>query len=166
MGIDAAGNLYIADTGGDRVLRVSPAGEIVQQWGKSQSGMELGQPVDVAVAPDGAIYIVEAVKGLVWKILSNGESANWPVIASSNTVDGPHISIGNQFVYVTDPEQKRVVIYTTDGQPAGQLRSPDDEAGLFSKPVGIAVVPAGVLYVSDSALCQVLAFQLPEKLLK
>jgi DNA-binding beta-propeller fold protein YncE/4-amino-4-deoxy-L-arabinose transferase-like glycosyltransferase len=166
LGIDAAGNIYIADTGGDRILRISPAGELLQQWGTGESGLDFGQPVGVAAAPDGAIYIVEAVKGLVWKLLSDGKFSSWPAVSISDTLEGPHIGVGNQLIYITDPEDKRVVIYTPDGQPAGQIRARDQDAELFSKPVGITVAPAGILVVSDSALCQVLAFKLPEELLK
>ncbi len=167
LGIDSAGNLYVVDTGNGRILRVSPAGDILHEWGKDEANLDLGQPVGISLDSDGNIFIVEAVQGLVWKILSDGKSTSWQAVAPSDTVDGPRISIGdNRNLYITDPENKRVVVYTTDGQPVGQLRSPMKIASFLYKPVGIAVTPDGTLVVSDSALCQVLAFKLPEELLK
>jgi DNA-binding beta-propeller fold protein YncE len=164
LGIDAAGNLYVVDTGNGRILRVTPAGDLLQEWGKEQGDLDLGQPVGVSLAPDGNIFVVEAVQGLVWEIMSDGKSSRWPAVAPADTLDGPRISVGSdQQIYLTDPENKRVVVYTMDGQPIGQVRSPDSNPELFIKPVGIAVTPDGVLVISDSTLCQVLAFKLPEK---
>jgi sugar lactone lactonase YvrE len=165
LGIDAAGNLYVVDTGNARILRVSPAGDILQKWGKDETNLDLGQPVGVSTASDGSIFVVEAVQGLVWKISSTGKNSSWLAVAPSDTVDGPRISIGaDDHIFITDPENRRVVVYTIDGQPIGQLRALDENAPLFVKPVGIAVTPDGVLVVSDSTLCQVLAFKLPESL--
>ncbi len=73
LGIDAAGNLYVVDTGNGRILRVSPAGDILQEWGKDEANLDLGQPVGISPDSDGNIFVVEAVQGLVWEILSRRE---------------------------------------------------------------------------------------------
>jgi DNA-binding beta-propeller fold protein YncE len=167
LGIDAGGNLYVVDTGNARILRLSPAGDILQVWGKEATNLDLGQPVGISPDSDGNLFVVEAIQGLVWKILSDGTSSSWHAVAPSDTLDGPRISIGaDRNLYITDPENRRVVVYTMDGQPVGQLLSPAESNELFKKPVGIAVTPDGTIVVSDSVLCQVLAFKLPEELLK
>ena len=163
LGIDSAGDLYIVDTGVGRLIKISPAGDLLHQWGKDQSGQDLGQPVGTAIDPQGNIYILEAVKGLVWKFSSDGKSASWSAVMPSDTLDGPHITIGeNQLLFITDPEKKRVVVLTPDGQKVGQLRASNENTDLFIRPVGVAVQPGGVLVVSDSTLCRVQAFLLPE----
>ena len=58
IGIDATGNLYVADTGNHRVQKFSPSGQFLFSWGSQGSGV--GQfilPTDVAVDENGYIYV-------------------------------------------------------------------------------------------------------------
>jgi DNA-binding beta-propeller fold protein YncE len=165
LGIDANGDLYIADTGNARVLRIAPAGDILQEWGKVEGNLDLGQPVGVSSDAQGNIFVVDAIQGKVWKLAPTGENSSWPAAAPSDTVDGPRISAGpEQALFISDPANQRVVVYTVNGASIGQIRSLDDASELFKKPVGITVTPDGILVVSDSDLCQVLAFKLPDSL--
>jgi DNA-binding beta-propeller fold protein YncE/4-amino-4-deoxy-L-arabinose transferase-like glycosyltransferase len=160
LGIDAAGDLYVADTGGLRVLCLSSAGNVLQQWGRSGTEIGAGQPVDAAVAPDGALYMSEAEKGIMWRITPDGNATSWIAVKSSDTVNGPHIAIApDGLIYVTDPEVQRVIVYNSNGQPAAQFGQPGNGPGQFLKPVGIAVGP-GRVYVADNELCRVQAFKL------
>lgn len=69
MALDAEGNLYFADRGNHRVRRISRGGVIttiaggeaatpINEGGRATSG-RLQSPMDVAVAPDGTIYVAE-----------------------------------------------------------------------------------------------------------
>ncbi|HEY1297362.1 MAG TPA: NHL repeat-containing protein, partial [Chloroflexota bacterium] len=58
--VDAAGYMYVADTGRNRILVLSPAGQLVKQIG--HSGTDLGgftQPMMLAIAPDGALFVTD-----------------------------------------------------------------------------------------------------------
>ncbi|MCS7220948.1 MAG: PA14 domain-containing protein [Anaerolineae bacterium] len=159
LGVDTSGKLYVADTGGLRLLRLSPEGEIIQQWGGRGAAIGAGQPVDVAVASDGAIYLTEAERGLIWRLSPDGSAASWVAVANANTVDGPHVAVGpDGWVYVTDPERWRVIVYEPDGRPIAQFGQQGSEPGQFQKPVGIAVDALGRIYVADSVSCRVQAF--------
>ena len=74
VAIDHDGNLYLADTGGNRLLRLSAAGMMLQQWRSkpNESGMGAGQPVSVTIGADGRIYLVEATGGLAWAVSADG----------------------------------------------------------------------------------------------
>lgn len=53
-GIDAAdGFVFVADTGNRRVQKLSPEGRPIAEFGTE----ELRKPIDVAVGPDGTIYV-------------------------------------------------------------------------------------------------------------
>ncbi len=159
LGVDAAGDLYVADTGGLRLLRLSPEGEVLQQWGGRGAAIGAGQPVDVAVASDGTIYLTEAEKGLIWRLSPDGGAASWVAVERANTVDGPHVAVGpDGRVYVTDPERWRVMVYEPDGQPVAQFGRHGSGPGQFQKPVGLAVDAMGRIYVVDSVSCRVQAF--------
>jgi 4-amino-4-deoxy-L-arabinose transferase-like glycosyltransferase/sugar lactone lactonase YvrE len=167
LGIDSSGSIYIADTGGNRLVRLTADGNVEKQWVMGIDNQTPGQPVSVTAAGDGTVYVLDGVNSRVLKILANGDIQQWPAVSSGDSANGPRMQIGqSDLVFITDPEGKRVVIFTLDGQPAGQIRSADNNRELFSKPVGIAVRPDGVLVVSDTALCRVMAFQLPDNLVK
>ena len=58
IGVNSAGNLYVADTGNHRVQKFSPSGQFLFSWGSQGSGV--GQfilPTDVAVDENGYIYV-------------------------------------------------------------------------------------------------------------
>ena len=80
VAVDTAGNLYIADTGNDRVRKVSPAGTITTAAGKglSESSGDGGRAVDAALlrptglALDGAGNLFIATSDRVRKVAPNG----------------------------------------------------------------------------------------------
>ena len=53
IAVDAAGNIYVADTGHNRLQKLSPNGQV--QWVYAQA---LVQPTDVKIAPDGSVYVL------------------------------------------------------------------------------------------------------------
>ncbi|HEY65035.1 MAG TPA: hypothetical protein G4O02_10740 [Caldilineae bacterium] len=159
LGIDSKGNLYVADTGGVRLLRLSPEGVVLQQWGGRGAEIGAGQPVDAAVGPDGAAYLVEAETGLLWRLAPDGDVRSWTAIKRASTLDGPHLAIGpSGLIYVTDPELWRVMVYDPGGVPVAQFGESGMGPGQFLKPVGLAVGPDGRIYVADSQACRVQAF--------
>jgi DNA-binding beta-propeller fold protein YncE len=160
IGIDQAGNLYIADTGETRLLKISPTGSLLAQWNNEVDKLGFTQLVSVAVASDGVIYIADP-NGMIWQLYPDGKFSHWPAVAPMVTLTGPQIGIGsNNTIFITDPEAQRVVSYSLDGHLLGQLSSTDKYPGLFSKPVGLAIGPGGTLFISDNVSCRVLAFKI------
>jgi glucose/arabinose dehydrogenase len=166
LAIDGAGNYWVADPGSSRVLLLSQDGTLLQQWSNQQSTFGTGQPTSVAPLPEGGAFAVEAVSGYVWKLLTGTIIRGWQAVTSADTVNGPRIALGpKNNLYLTDPEGRRVVVYSQDGTPLGQIRMADESTGTATKPVGIALGADGTLLITDSARCQVLAFRLPDSLL-
>ncbi len=69
VGVDAAGNVFVADGENHRVRRVAPDG-VVTTWAGSATGVpgwldgppdrnQLYYPADVAVAPDGTVFVAD-----------------------------------------------------------------------------------------------------------
>jgi len=159
MGMDLSGNFYVADTGGARVVKLSSGdGAVELQLGGPDSLLGQGQPVDVLVLPTGAIYVITAQDGTLWR-MDTGES--WPAVAPANTFDAPHLAgLPTSSFFLSDPERRLITYFSPDGRPLGQLRS-----DLFAKPVGVgALVVDGsevLLAVSDSAACQITLWRAP-----
>lgn len=82
IALDAAGNLYIADGGNNRVRKVSAAGVITTIAGKGTAGFsgdggaataaELKRPTHVAVDASGNVYITDADNTRIRKVSSTG----------------------------------------------------------------------------------------------
>ena len=52
------GNLYVADTGRNRILVYSPSGALVRQFGHQGTGLgEFTQPMAIAFLPDGSFVV-------------------------------------------------------------------------------------------------------------
>lgn len=137
LAFDGAGNLYVADSGNNRVRRIGTDGRITTVAGngvqdQSPDGTPaleaaLNVPLGVAVGPSGRLYIVEedrvltiagdgtiqTVAGALYSSGYNGDN----VAASSALLDSPTgIAVdaaGN--VYISDTDNQRLRKVTTDG---------------------------------------------------
>jgi len=162
LGVDAAGQIVVADTGGVRIVELSPAGQRQSQIGGPESDVARQQPTDAALTPGGDLYFVEAESGAVTRLAADGSLSRWSGPALASTIDGPHLAVlpaGG--LVVSDPEERRILLFAADGQPLGQFGL---EAGLV-KPVGLAAAPGdeGLIRVAvaDSQTCRVVMFEAP-----
>ena len=131
VALDAAGNLYIADQGNQRIRKVTPAGTITTVAGTGVVGYSgdngpatsaaLNSPQGVAVDSAGNLYIADPHNHRIRQVAPNG---------TISTVAG-----------TGDPGN------SGDGGPA--------TAATFSQPVAVAVSPAGNLYIADAGSNQV-----------
>ncbi len=127
LAVDAAGNLYLADTDTNQIRKVDANGTLstVAGGGHLDPGdgqqatlAQLFSPADVALDAAGNLYIAET-RGRVRKVDTHG------IIT---TVAGTGALVGSAI----------------NGKPAAQAH--------FSRPTGLAVDGAGNLYVADAAL--------------
>ena len=60
VAVDQQGNIYVADTGNDRIQQFTSAGTLLAKWGSRGSGDgEFSQPLALTVGPDLTIYVAE-----------------------------------------------------------------------------------------------------------
>ncbi len=142
---DAAGNVYIADTGHNQVVKVSsvrPDDRVILSNVSTPVGTGLLQPHGVAVDGAGNVYIANTLGDTVVKVPADG-SAQTTVGTGllqphGVTVDGA----GN--VYIADTGNSRAVKVPADGSAQTTVGT-----GL-NTPEGIAVDGAGNVYIADS----------------
>lgn len=159
LGITPAGEYLIADTGGVRVLLVGPEGQRLQQFGGPESELGPGQPTDAAYGPGDIIYVAEPISGTLWRVDAISGQMQRYSLPEANTIESPHLAVSpDGRVFVTDPEHGRVLVYSADMQPLAQFGGKGTDPGLFSRPVGIALLPNGSIIVSDPDLCRITAF--------
>ena len=158
---DATGNLYISDTGNNRIRRRSVDGTITTIAGTGVAGpsgdggpalqAEISEPTAIAVTPDGSIYFVS--DGLVRRIGTDGiiESPQAPGIAwLAVGFDGLLILSGDQLYKETADGS----FYALGGgvgevvaDPAGAIYSPGNPLLRISPNCNFAIVsfPPGLI---------------------
>ena len=153
LAIDDEDNLYIADTGGSRVLKLSPSGEKLAELGRKGSVEPyLRQPTGVGIAANGDVYAVDSETAMLQVYDSSGlPLARWSV-PSSGSVHGQHLAVAaDGSVYVTAPEDGLLLRFSPTGELIEQVGGRGSEAGQFQLPVGISLDNQGYVYVADSA---------------
>ncbi|MBI2940171.1 MAG: glycosyltransferase family 39 protein [Chloroflexi bacterium] len=150
LAVGSDGSIYVADTGGSRALRFRPSGEapaVIGRADPAQGGAaeaRLDQPTDVAVAADGEVYVADTGHSRIAVYGPDGGFRRaWPV-PRAGTINGPHVAISGDRIYVTDPEGRNVISFDRKGREQQRLGG-----GEFIRPVAIAVDGSGVTYVID-----------------
>jgi DNA-binding beta-propeller fold protein YncE len=70
---NAAGDVYVADTGNNRIVELSPAGAVLAQWGSRGTGDgHFRSPTGVAVDAAGTVYVVDSENNRVQAFAGDG----------------------------------------------------------------------------------------------
>lgn len=133
--IDPAGNLYIADSGNDRIRKLAPNGIITTVAGNGSPGYSgdggpatsatLRIPEQAEIDVFGNLYIADTGNNVIRKVATNG---NIMTVAGTGFGAGVGNSTGNG-------------AYSGDGGPAVNAE--------LNLPVSIALDPAGNIWISD-----------------
>ncbi len=163
VGTDASGNVYVADTGNDRIQKFTSSGTYLTQWGSYGSGSgQFRTPVGVAADDSDNVYVTDYANDRVQKFTSSGAYlAQWGTLGSGNGQFNGPVGIAtddSNNVYVTDTYNTRVQKFTSSGAYLTQWGSAGTGAGQFNTPVGIATDAAGNVYVADEILSTVQKF--------
>ncbi len=158
LALDAAGNLYVADTLNQRIQRIAPDGTAETV---GESGTDPGQfydpgsdefspdgPWGVAVGDDGSIYVADTWNHRIQKFAADlSLIEQWEVTGFFGPRD---VAIdANGDLLIADTGNKRVSIYTTGGELDRVFGGPGNGPSQFSEPVGIGIAPNGDVYIAD-----------------
>jgi tripartite motif-containing protein 71 len=154
IAISSNGNMYVADTLNNRILKLSPDGNLLSKWGSygSEDGQFLS-PEGIAVAPDGSVYVADSDLNRIQKFTPEGSFlTSWGEYGSDDgQFDYPKgIAVdSNGYVYVADAFNDRVQKFDPDGVLVTKWGSYGPGNGQFGTPLGIAVDSNGYVYVTD-----------------
>jgi DNA-binding beta-propeller fold protein YncE len=158
--VDGDGNLWITDARGEngkghQVFKFGPDGKVLMTLGRagvSGSSPDLfDQPTDVAIAPDGDIFVTDSHRNgrnnRVVRFTKDGKYVKeWGRKGSGpGELSEPHtIAIDSRGrLFVGDRENNRIQIFDRDGNYLDQWRQ-------FGRPSGIVITRDDTLYVADS----------------
>lgn len=138
--VDADGNIWLVDAAAHAVYKMDSQGSVLMQLGeKGVAGTDHGHfnlPTDVAVAPDGAVYVSDGYgSARVVKFSSDGKYLlEWGKRGTGPGEFGlPHNLVvdARGRVYVTDRDNQRIQIFDSKGKFLDQWRDVGGVSTLF-----------------------------------
>jgi sugar lactone lactonase YvrE len=159
--IDASGNFYVGDRINHAVRKITPAGVVTTLAGNGTPGdvdgtgsaARFNEPIGLAVDPGGIVYVADYINHKIKKITPAGAVStyqNVTVFGLALDAAGNLYGTGyyNHYVYKYSAAGVYTLIAGENGT-AGQADG-TGSAARFNFPSGIAVDPAGNLYVCDA----------------
>jgi sugar lactone lactonase YvrE len=172
LGLDAAGNIYVADYANFKVRKVTPAGVVTTLPGRIPAypggpNTDYGLPNDVAVDASGNIFVAEVNSNVISRITPGGVVSVFAGGGPSGYADGTGIAAlfhrpsgitidPFDIIYVADLNNHRIrkittagVVTTLAGSTQGYAEG-TGTAAFFNVPYGLTMDAQGILYVSDN----------------
>ena len=173
VAVDAAGNVYISDTGNNLIRRVDKTtGNITAVVGSKGTANTLNHPTGIAIDSAGAIYIADTNDQRVVKWANNKLTTIAGTGSKGFSGDGgpaTKAALQNPYgvavdasgsVYIVDSTNSRIRKVTPDGTivtiaGTGALKYTGDggpaTSAAFNFPRGIAIDTQGKIYVADTS---------------
>ena len=153
VAVDADGNIYVADTGNARVVKLSPTGEVLATWGQKGTGEgDFQEPVAVAVEPTGSILVLDAAEGYIQRFSPEGKFLarfGGPAIKPYHP-RGLAVDASGE-IAVADTGGSRIDLLDPDGKLVAQLGQHGKGPGQLVEPTDVLRMPDGGFVVVDSA---------------
>ena len=172
LAVDAAGNLWVTDTGHNRIVIYTSAGEYLREigapfsaetLGRGSSSAEFSEPVGIDIAPNGEIVVADMWNARVQILDPSGAYLReFPVEGwgGADHFDKPYLRVlRDGRIALSLPSLGQVRIYSATGVPITVI-DPRDQP--LSSPYGIVETPGGKLWIVEGGAGRVRLFDSAE----
>jgi tripartite motif-containing protein 71 len=151
----SSSEVFVADSGNNRIVKYTSSGVFVAKWGSYGSGNgQFSDPEGIALdRGTGSVYVVDYYNHRVQKFDSNGTFlTKWGSLGSGDGQLNKPMGIGVDsagYVFVADSSNHRIQKFTSSGSFLTKWGSNGSGESQFRYPAGIALDTFGNVYVSD-----------------
>ncbi|HKY45143.1 MAG TPA: NHL repeat-containing protein [Pyrinomonadaceae bacterium] len=162
LALDANGNLYVADTGNNRIRKITPEGQVSTVAGDGTAGYldgpasqaQFNGPIGIAVDAQGNVYVADAYNDRIRLITNDGQVSTVAGKGTPGYADGDRntalfdtpcgiVAANDGSLIIADTGNDRLRKITPDGNVT-TLPHHD-----FSNPIGLALSHDNFLYVTE-----------------
>ncbi len=149
--VDPKGDAWVADTADDRVLEISPTGELIRVFGGKGSGNgQFKEPEGISLDAEGNVWVADTENSRVQKFSSTGAYITQFKITGGLLPWPVGVAVDHEgHVWVTEIEDK-VQEFTATGESLRSFGSEGTGTGQFKGPRGIAFDKEGHVWVADT----------------
>jgi len=165
MDIDPDGNIYIADTGNNRILKCTPRGELLREAGGFGFGREqFDRPVDVWAGNGLDVFVVDYNNQ---RLERYDKDLNYIASYYSDELQDESLQFGyptavgfspNGEIFLADHEFNRVLRIDSFGKPKASFGDFNWGEGRLSRPAKILLTSRREIFVSDSTAEAIVEF--------
>jgi len=176
VAVDAAGNVYVGDSGNDLIRKISPAGKVTTLAGNGSQGSVNGSdtaasffsPRGVTLDASGNVYVADWGNHMIRKVSPSGDVTTFAGSGLQGFANGPDTSATFNFpqgiaidaadnLYIGDSGNELIRKISPAGDVTilagnGSIGSTNGVGAqaTFYYPIGIAVDGSGNVYVADA----------------
>lgn len=159
-----ADEIYVADTGNERVEVFGLDGSFRRAWGGTGSEPnQLLEPVGIAISPDGQVFVADSgnARISIFDALGN-PIAQWAVPEwLGNQFFEPYLVFDQSgLLYASSPITSSILVFGPNGDVQDEITDADGVP--FQLPAGMAVSPTNQLYVADRGSSEIYRIDLGE----
>jgi tripartite motif-containing protein 71 len=150
---DAAGDVWVADSGNNRIEEFSPSGSFLAAYGAKGSGnLQFNGPAGLAVNQStGSIYIADSLNNRIEELSPSGAYVTSFGTSGSGALSNPSgVAVdASGDVWTADEGHNRIVEFSAEGGFIQEVGSAGSGNGQLTQPQGLAL-SEGSVYVLDS----------------
>lgn len=141
--LDSQGNLYIADTGDNRIVKIDASSQAsVVNIGLNR----LLRPSGVALDANGDLYIADSGNDRILEVTATGEQAYVVDTAGYRLSNPSSVSLDkNNTLYIADTGNDRIVAVPASGSPSALF------SGQLHDPLSMTIDKDGNAYIAESS---------------
>jgi tripartite motif-containing protein 71 len=152
VAVDSRGNIYVVDTGNNRIVKFDPSGKELISFGKKGSGPgQFLEPLVAAVSPQGNVLVLDSETSWIQVFAPDGKFLNRIAGPAMSFYHPAGLAVSSDgTVAVVDTGGNRVVLIDSDGKLKGSPIT-GVEKQRFSQPTDVYFDARGGIHVYQTA---------------